>query len=92
MTATVRRDRGGDGPTRQVVEPRPRIGLVGPMSNYASPPQWVEGVPYRDLDEMHAFAGRWRAEHRGRWFTTGKLSGFCLLMTRVGVRRDRRAG
>ena len=23
------------------------IGLVGPMSNYASPPQLVEGVPYR---------------------------------------------
>ncbi len=59
------------------------IGLVGPMSNYASPPQLVEGVPYRDLDEMHAFAGRWRAEHRGRWFTVAKLSGFCLLMTRA---------
>ena len=59
------------------------IGLVGPMSNYACPPQLVEGVPYRDLDEMHAFAARWRAEHRGRWFTAGKLSGFCLLMTRT---------
>ena len=43
-----------------------RIGLVGPMSNYASPPQLVEDVPYRDLDEMHAFAGRWRDEHRGQ--------------------------
>ena len=28
------------------------IGLVGPMSNYASPPQLVQDVPYRDLDEM----------------------------------------
>ena len=42
------------------------IGLVGPMSNYATPPQLVEDVPYRDLDEMHAFARRWRDEHRGR--------------------------
>lgn len=25
----------------------PAIGLVGPMSNYAAPPQWVEKVPYR---------------------------------------------
>ena len=25
------------------------IGLVGPMSNYAAPPQLVEEVPYRDL-------------------------------------------
>ncbi len=59
------------------------IGLVGPMSNYAAPPQLVEGVPYRDLDAMHAFAGRWREQNRGRWLTAGKLSGFCLLMTRA---------
>ncbi len=59
------------------------IGLVGPMSNYATPPQLVEEVPYRDLDEMHAFAGRWRDEHRGQWSIAGKLSGFCLLMTRA---------
>ena len=59
------------------------IGLVGPMSNYAAPPQLVEAVPYRDLDEMHAFARRWRDEHRGQWFTAGKLSGFCVLVKRA---------
>ncbi len=53
------------------------------MSNYATPPQLVENVPYRDLDEMHAFARRWREEHRGKWFTAPKLSGFCVLMKRV---------
>ena len=53
------------------------------MSNYATPPQLVENVPYRDLDEMHAFARRWREEHRGKWFTVPKLSGFCVLMTRA---------
>jgi len=59
------------------------IGLAGPMSNYAAPPQLVEGVPYRDLAEMHGFARRWRDEHRGKWFTVPKLSGFCLLMKRA---------
>ena len=53
------------------------------MSNYASPPQWVENVPYKGLEEMDGFARRWREEHRGQWFTTGKISGFCLLMKRV---------
>jgi tetratricopeptide (TPR) repeat protein len=53
------------------------------MSNYAAPPQLVQDVPYRDLDEMHAFARRWRDEHRGRWLTAQKLSGFCLLMKRA---------
>ena len=59
------------------------VGLAGPMSNYASPPQLVENVPYQNLEEMAMFARRWRAEHRGQWFTTGKLSGFCLLMKRA---------
>ncbi len=58
------------------------IGLVGPMSNYAAPPQLVEGVPYRDVEDMYYFARRWRDEHRGQWFTVPKLSGFCLLMKR----------
>ena len=61
------------------------------MSNYAAPPQLVEDVPYRDLDEMHAFARRWRDEHRGQWFTAAKLSGFCLLMKRAVYDADRRA-
>jgi hypothetical protein len=34
------------------------IGLIGPMSNYASPPQLVEGVPYADMDQMQIFAPR----------------------------------
>ena len=59
------------------------ISLVGPMSNYAAPPQLVENVTYRDLDEMHALARRWRDEHRGQWFNAGKLSGFCLLFTQA---------
>lgn len=60
----------------------PGIGLTGPMSNYATPPQLVERVPYADLEAMHRFAARWRADHRGQWLEAGKLSGFCLLMKR----------
>jgi GT2 family glycosyltransferase len=58
-------------------------GLVGPMSNDASPPQLVEGAAYRDMDQMQRFARRWRDERRGQWFTTGKLSGFCMLVNRA---------
>ncbi len=60
----------------------PRIGMTGPVSNYAPPPQLVEGADYPDLDAMHRFAARWRAGHRGKWLTAGKLSGFCLLLKR----------
>ncbi len=67
----------------QIENPKSKIGLVGPMSNYAAPPQLVENVPYRDISEMHRFAARWRDEHRGQWFNVPKLSGFCLLMKRA---------
>src|SRR4029077_2692559 len=60
-----------------------RIGLVGPMSNYAAPPQLVPDVGYQRLEDLPAFARRWRDEHRGKWFTVPKLSGFCLLMKRA---------
>jgi GT2 family glycosyltransferase len=53
------------------------------MSNYAAPPQLVLGAPYRDVQDVHAFARRWRDEHRGQWFAVPKLSGFCLLMKRA---------
>ena len=59
-----------------------RVGLVGPMFNEGASPQSVGAVPYHDLLSMHDFARRWRDEHRGRWFTVGRLSGACLLMTR----------
>lgn len=68
-----------------LVDSGPSIGMVGPMSNDAPPPQLVDPVPYRDLEEMHAFASRWRAENRGRWFTAEKLSGFCLLAKRAAI-------
>jgi GT2 family glycosyltransferase len=35
------------------------------------------------METMRAFAQRWRDEHRGKWFTVPKLSGFCLLMKRA---------
>jgi GT2 family glycosyltransferase len=76
----------------------PAIGLVGPMSNHAAPPQLVEAVPYRigakratlaggdgaavDLDGVNRFAHDWREQHRGQWLETDRLGGFCLLVKR----------
>ena len=60
----------------------PAIGMAGPMSNRALPQQLVPTVPYANLDEMHRFAARWRREHRGKWFKTERLSGFCMLIKR----------
>ncbi|MBY0310735.1 MAG: glycosyltransferase [Phycisphaerales bacterium] len=66
-----------------LVEADPKIAMTGPMSNYASPPQFVPNVPYRNLDEMHRFADEWRRQHLGQWFTCEELSGFCPLIKRT---------
>lgn len=65
-----------------LAESDPTVGLTGPMSNYAAPPQLVEQVPYADLEAMGRFAAHWGEAHRGQWFAAGKLSGFCLLLKR----------
>ena len=71
-------------PTAYCLPPPPNaIGLVGPMSNHAAPPQLVDSVPYDDLRSMHTFARRWRDERRGKWSTVSRLSCFCLLMKRA---------
>ena len=88
--ASAEREKPHDGSVRSslptadgLLPTRSPIGLVGPMSNYATPPQWVESVPYHDIRAMHAFARQWRDQHRGKWSAVRKLSGFCLLMKRA---------
>ena len=76
----------------------PTIGMVGPMSNAAPPPQRVDDISYVDpSDGLDDFAARWRAAHRGRWLTAEVLAGHCLLLKRgvleaSGSRRGLRAG
>jgi GT2 family glycosyltransferase len=81
----------------------PTIGLVGPMSNYAAPPQLVETVPYRvgpkktdrnasaetlvNTDAVHQFASSFREQNKGKWLETDRLGGFCLLMKRDALRK-----
>jgi O-antigen biosynthesis protein len=70
----------------------PKIGAVGPMSNYASPPQLVRPVPYRvhsridqaslPQDDLDRFALGWREQHKGEWQEADRLDTFCLLFKR----------
>jgi GT2 family glycosyltransferase len=64
-----------------LAEMSPAYGLIGPMSNYAAPPQLVETIPYRvgprkgarpgdpllDLNTVLAFAHQFHTQHQGNW-------------------------
>ena len=62
------------------------IGLVGPCSNNVSGPQQVP-VPYADLAELDGFAWDHGRRHHGRFATTDRLVGFCLLIRREVIDR-----
>ncbi|HWY86284.1 MAG TPA: glycosyltransferase, partial [Gemmataceae bacterium] len=59
----------------------PKVGMVGPVSNYAPPPQLVR-PEYDDLDALGAFARRRAAEFQGQALPVPRLTGFCLLLRR----------
>jgi GT2 family glycosyltransferase len=77
------------------------FGMVGPMSNYAAPPQLVETVPYRvgprrgarpgeplvDVQAVQSFAREFGAQNKGKWLEAERLGGFCLLVKRAVLQR-----
>lgn len=68
-----------------VFERYPKVGVVGPMSNYVSGPQLVPNASYKNIDEMEAFAARWAVEHAGESVPCTRMVGFCLLARRAVV-------
>jgi glycosyltransferase involved in cell wall biosynthesis/predicted Zn-dependent protease len=70
-----------EGLVRWALHDWPQAGLVGPVSNYTSPPQLVE-VDYAGAAGIDAFAERRARDYAGRALTTERLTGFCLLFRR----------
>ena len=60
----------------------PKIGLLGPRSNFVSGPQLVPQVPYRDLQGLEVFSRAFAEQNRGRITPTHRLVGFCTFIRR----------
>jgi len=58
-----------------------KFGLVGPMTNYISGEQLLP-THYQSTEEMHSFAQAFNISDPAKWQTTGRLTGFCVLMKR----------
>jgi GT2 family glycosyltransferase/tetratricopeptide (TPR) repeat protein len=63
----------------------PETGLVGPMSNRVSGPQFVREAVYSNLTEMPAYAAQFTQANAGQSFEVVRAVGFCLLCTRAVV-------
>jgi GT2 family glycosyltransferase len=70
-----------EGMITWVLHEWPAVGMVGPVSNYASPPQHVAN-DCTGADGLEAFAARRRTNCAGKAAKTPRLTGFCLLARR----------
>lgn len=60
--------------------------VIGPVTNYIGGEQQID-VPYQDVTEMWDFASAYNRSHGGRWRSTDRLAGFCLMFTREVLER-----
>jgi GT2 family glycosyltransferase len=70
-----------DGLIGPVLHDWPKVGMVGAVTNAASPPQHVP-VDYTGLSGLAAFAARRRRAYAGKTIEFPRLTGFCLLARR----------
>lgn len=64
----------------------PGIGLIGPVTNAVGNEAKI-AVPYTSIQQMHAFASRYTAEHKGQVFDIPMLAMFCVAMRRDVLRQ-----
>ncbi len=67
----------------------PRIGIVGPMSNYVSGPQLVKNVTYNitELDGLDDFADGFSKKYAGKTERILRVVGFCMLIKRSVINK-----
>ena len=68
-------------------ERSPRIGIVGPMSNYVSGPQLVKDVTYNitTLDGLDDFGAEFSKKYTGKAERILRVVGFCMLIKRAVI-------
>ena len=63
----------------KLFQEHPQTGVVGPRSNRVLGKQQVDGVGYKSLEELPAFAAAWAEKHTGESRVANRVVGFCLL-------------
>jgi len=68
-------------------EKSPDIGMVGPVSNYVSGPQLVEGIDYdtHTLSGLIEFSNKFADTHAGQAQQILRVVGFCMLIKRTVI-------
>ncbi|MGQ9846339.1 MAG: glycosyltransferase, partial [Bacteroidales bacterium] len=73
----------------RVAEMKPEIGIVGPMSNYVSGPQYVKDTnyDYKSLKGLNEFSEDFAKKHEGEAEKFWRIVGFCMLIKREVINK-----
>lgn len=73
----------------RVAEMKPEIGIVGPMSNYVSGPQYVKetNYDYKSLKDLNEFSEDFAKNHEGEAKQFWRVVGFCMLIKREVINK-----
>lgn len=63
-----------------VLDRNARVGMVGPVTNYASGPQHLEDISLDRIDDIDAFAAERATTFAGQYQDANRLVGFCLMI------------
>ncbi len=66
----------------QPFEEDDKVGVVGPRCNFIRGAQKLEGLDYKNMEQMHEFAGRFHEKHKGERWETNMIVGLCMLFPR----------
>ena len=64
----------------EALQSAPDVGIVGPMSNYVSGSQQIDGLTFTDMKAIDAFASDLCRRNAGKRRDVARLVGFCLLI------------
>ena len=78
----------------QCAKEDPKIGIVGPMTNYITGPQLDTEANYTSIRQMYRYARKFALRNKGRWMDFPRITGFCMLIKRevieqVGILDER---
>jgi GT2 family glycosyltransferase/SAM-dependent methyltransferase len=68
-----------------VLDRYPRVGVVGPRSNYVAGTQQIDHIPYTDPTGLEAFARERTVAFAQQGRAVGSVVGFCLMARRAVV-------
>ena len=71
----------------EIAESNPKIGIIGPISNYVSGAQLDKSANYKSVEEMHKYAAKIAKENKGKLTEFPRVAFLCTLIKKEVIEK-----